>query len=125
MRKFVHEDKLRTPEQDGVEIHFLERSTAMLDLCTRDDGESFEQRRRLHATVCLDDADHDFYALAMPPPRLFQHGERLPHARAHAEENLQPSTPRLRLIAAQSGDQMVRIGPFFAHAITVAYRARG
>jgi hypothetical protein len=54
--ELVHEDDGGTLGHRRVEIELLEGRRAIFDQARRQDGEALEERRRLGAAVCLDDA---------------------------------------------------------------------
>ncbi len=61
--ELVDQHDLRTPRDDGVEVHLLERAALVLDVPARDDLEPLQQSLGLLAAVGLDHADDDVVAV--------------------------------------------------------------
>src|SRR5262249_24493032 len=80
---------LRTPGDDGVEVHLLEPLTSVLDAPARDDLEALQQRLGLTAAVGLHDADDDVVAVLLAGAGLLQHLVGLADARRGTDEDSQ------------------------------------
>ncbi len=110
MGEFIHEDQLRTPRQDRVEIHLGERDTAIFHLDAWNDGQSFRQRVGFLASVGFDIADDDVASGRQFAAGGFEHGVGFADARRHAEEDLELAALFFGLLPLQGGEQRVRIG---------------
>jgi hypothetical protein len=87
--ELVDQDDLRTPSQDGIEVHFLEPLPLILDAPARNDLQSLQQRFGLPAAVGFDDAHDDVVAVFLPGAGLLQHLVGLADAGCGAHEDSQ------------------------------------
>jgi len=89
MREFIDKRDLRAARDDRIEVHLLNRLTAILDLFTWHDFEAFDESLGFLAAVRLDNADDDVVAVLLPRPRGFQHRIRLADAGGGTDEDSQ------------------------------------
>src|SRR5271166_3610727 len=73
MSQLVDKHDLRTPCNDGVEVHFLEQLSLIFETPAWNDLEALEQSLRLLAPVGFNDADSDIVTVRFSGPRLLQH----------------------------------------------------
>ena len=73
MGKLVHQHELRPPGDDGVEVHFLEPLTFVLDAPAGNDLEPGHQRFGFAAAVGFHHPDNDVVAVFLARVRLLQH----------------------------------------------------
>ena len=108
--EFIHDHERRMPEHQRIEVHFLEHRAFVFDLRARQNRQPFQQRLRFLAPVGFDHADDHLRALLRLLLRRLQHRVGLPHARAQAEENLQPPTARRVALLFDRSEQRVGVG---------------
>src|SRR5262245_6047578 len=117
--EFVDQHDLGVASDDGVEIHLLERLSAVFEPPAGNDLEPFEQGLRFLAPVGFDDTDDDIVAVLLPGARLLQHLVRLADAGGGADEDLEPAG--LTLFAPGGLEQglrrrsLVRVAPLLRH----------
>jgi hypothetical protein len=109
-----HRDRRPTREQ-AVEVEFLERPPAVIDAPTREHLEPVEQRRRLLASVRLDQTHDDVDALLAQLPGRAEHGVRLSDSRGGAKKNLQLAVVRACLFGGDASEETIRIGTTEIH----------
>ena len=88
MRQLVDEYDLWMPSNDGIEVHFLEPLTFVLDLPVRYDLEALQKRFCFLASVGLDNTNNDIVAIALARSRLLQHLVGLADARRGSDKDL-------------------------------------
>ena len=114
VRELIDQHDLRMPGDDGIEVHFLERLSFIVDVPARNDLQPGQQRFGVLAAVGLDDADDDVVAVFFARMGLLQHLVGLADAGRRADENSQfADTP---LFAARRFEQGFRRGPMFGYA---------
>src|SRR5262249_48979131 len=117
--ELVDQDDLRVADDDGVEIHLIERLAPVFEPPAGDDLEPFEQGLRFRAPVGFDDADDDIVAAALAGAGLLQHRGGLADAGRGTDKALEPA--RLTLFAprgleqALGGRSLVRVAPLTRH----------
>ena len=120
MGKLIDHGKPGMPCQDGVEIHFRQARSAILDLGPRHDRHAFEQRLRFLATVRFNNPNDDLAFFRLLLPRRLEHGVGLADPRGHSEEDLQLATGRRGFLALQMRENRIWVRPFgLAHAATL------
>ncbi len=87
--KLVDQDDLRLSRNDRIQIHFLQRLTAVFDAAPRNDFETSQQRFGFLAAVGLDHAGDDVVAVLEPRVGLLQHFVGLADAGRGADKNPQ------------------------------------
>ncbi len=90
VRELVDERDLRLAGEDGIDVHFLELDTAILDDAQRHGLEVADQRLGVRPAVRLDEADDDIEALSLEEVRILQHLIGLANARRGADVHAQP-----------------------------------
>jgi hypothetical protein len=110
VRELVDQHQLRPAGERRFEVELGQRDVAVRDHLARQAGQTGEQRFGFLATVRLDETDQHVDAIAPLRLRRLEHRVRLAHARAHAEEDLQPATPGPLLLALERGEQRVGTG---------------
>src|SRR5262245_9007663 len=81
VRELVDDRDLRVARDDRVDVHLLERHTAILDLLTRNDFDVANLGGGVESSVRLDEAN-DYVNAARPQlVRLGKHSKRLSDAR--------------------------------------------
>src|SRR5262249_44292907 len=120
MGKFVDEDDLRMPRQDGIEVHLLDPLAFVIDPLTRDDFEIFEERLGLLTAVGLHYAHNDVIAVLLSRPGLLQHLIGFAEARSCTHEYLQrPEASFLTSGRFKQGFRrraLVLFAPLFCHS---------
>ena len=116
--EFVDDDQLGLARQRGVEIEFLDRAAAILDLAPRQDFQPLDQRAGFGAAVRFDEPDDDVDAFFFQAPRVLQHRVGLPDAGRCAEEHLQPA----RGFPAERRQQRVRVGASVVGSARLGHR---
>src|SRR5215468_6813849 len=117
--ELVDQDDLRTPGDDGVEIHLIERLPPVFEPLAGNDLQPFEQGLRLLAPVGFDDADDDIVTVALAGAGLLQHFVGLANAGRGADEDLEPAG--FMLFAPRGLEQglrrrsLVRVAPLIRH----------
>src|SRR5262249_32830226 len=96
VRDLVDDRDLRLASEHGIDVHLLDRDTAVLDRTSRYGRDAFDERCRLRAAVRLDEADHHIDAALPQRVRLLEHSIGLADAGREAEVELQ--TPALGLL---------------------------
>src|SRR5207244_6764659 len=78
--ELVDHAHLRSPLQDGVDVHFFEHDAAILDLPPRDDLEVANLGFGFGAAVGFNEADHDIHTLPPERVRVLEHRVGLANA---------------------------------------------
>ena len=118
MRKFIHQDQIRSACQGRIEIKFLKLMSFVVNQAQRDQIQPLEQRRRLRTAVRFHHSDGQVDALANQHAGGAEHCISLADPRAGAEKYLQFPAPGLKGIGLKLGEKRVRIGALnhFSHA---------
>src|SRR5271157_3660876 len=87
--EFVDESKLWAARDDRVDVHLIERLSAVVDVLARNDLEAVEQRLGFLAAMRLDDADDEVHAVHLLGARSLQHFVSLADPGRGADEYLQ------------------------------------
>ena len=94
VRDLVDNRHLRAAREDGVEVHFLERHAAVLELLSGNGLQALDQRLGLGATVRLREPDDDVDAALLEVVCLLEHAVGLADARCEPQVDLEPPTLR-------------------------------
>src|SRR5271165_6011693 len=119
MGQLVDKNNLRTPCNDGVEVHFLEPLPLIFETPERNDLDALEQSLGLLAPVGFNDAGCDIVAVRFSGTGLLQHLIGLADAGSGTDENLE--TASRALFAPGSLEQrlgrwpLVRLAPLIGH----------
>ncbi len=93
----------------------------MIHRPARDHRQAHDQGVGVLASVGLDVANDEVAACGRFTPRRFEHGVGLPHARAHAEKDLEASALCPRRLVMDGCQQRVGIGTVtFGHGASLA-----
>ena len=84
------------PRDDRVDVHLAQGDGAVLDFLQRDSFKAVNQRRRVGASMRLDQPDDDVDALAPHEVRVLEHAIGLADTRSGAQINTKPA--RLRRV---------------------------
>ncbi len=110
MREFIHQRKLRTAGEHGVQVHLREHHAAILGMLGRDERNAHGERVGFLAAVGFHVADDQVAPVFQLALRRFEHGVGLAHAGAHAEKDLEPPALLARGLGLEGRQQGVRIG---------------
>jgi hypothetical protein len=91
VREFIDKRDLRPARDDRIEVHFLERSSFVIDVAARNDLKAFEQRLGFLPTVGLDDTHDDVITVLLPRPRGLQHRVGLADTGGRTDEDAKPA----------------------------------
>ena len=119
--EFVDQRDLRTPRDQRVEVHLLERLVLVVEPLARQHFEALQQRFGLRAAVGLDHADDDVGARLQPGVRALQHLVGLADAGRGADEDLQPAGAAV--LAPGRFQQGFRRGSLFGIAALICHTA--
>jgi hypothetical protein len=79
--QLVNECDLGSAGQNGLDVHFGERGTSVLERLAGHHLQIPDQLLGVLSSVSLDEADHHIGATTAAPMRLLEHGKGLAHAR--------------------------------------------
>ncbi len=105
--QFIDQNDSRASSEHGVEVHFLQDDSAILDPAARHLFESVDQGGGLGPAMRLDETDDDVHALVAQALSFLQHLERLADAGGEAEVDLEPAP----LLLANQRQEILRRGP--------------
>ncbi len=109
VRQFVDADHARTAPERRVDVELGQHHAAMFQALRRQHFEAFEQFFRFLAPVQFDVADNDVDMFGLELARGFEHRVALADAWRGAEEDLQPTALRARLLAAHAREQLIGV----------------
>ncbi len=121
MGEFIDQRDLRTPRDQRVEVHLLERLVLVVEPLARQHFEAFQQRFGLGPAMGLDHADDDIGAGLQPGMRALQHLVGLADAGGGADEDLEPAGATV--LAPRRFQQGLRRGTLFGIAAGVDHTA--
>ena len=115
---------LRAPGQCGVQVKFGQGAVFVGQGAQWQARQVRGQRLGVGPAVRLDHADGDGQALRLCGPCRRQHGEGLAHARAGAEEHLEPPALLLGLLLLDALQQRVGVGAILhGHSVLVDFES--
>lgn len=89
VRQFIHDGNGGLTRNDCVQIHLFKDAAAILDFPERHALQIADQRRRLRATMRLDEGNDNVHALLFQQARVFKHLTGLADTRRCADVNAQ------------------------------------
>jgi len=110
MGVLVDQQQARPARQRGVEIELEQRAIAVVDRLAWENLQVVQQGLGLAPAMGLDHPDQDVAAAGPVAGGGAEHGVGLAHARAHAEEDLQPAAPGPLLLALERSEQRIGSG---------------
>jgi hypothetical protein len=115
MGELVHEKDSGITMESRVEIEFLYKRPAILDISAGQDFQAVEERFGFFTPVGLDKADYDFHALAFLLSGGLEHGIGLADPRSGAEEDLELPLAFPLFLFAGPLEKLVGIRSSFFH----------
>ncbi len=109
VRQFVHQDETGLAFERAIEIELVESHFAVVDLSSRKQLETDDERACIVPAVRLDDADHDVALQVAFGARRLQHRVRLADARRRPEEDDQLPASRASLFFRDAPQQLVGV----------------
>src|SRR5271166_2132190 len=129
MGQLVDKNDLRTPCNDGVEVHFLEPLSLIFETPAWNDLKPLEQSLGLLAPMGFNDADRDIVTVRFSSTGLLQHLISLADTWSGTDEDLK--TASRTLFAPGSLEQrlgrrpLVRVAPLIGHPESILCPAPG